>query len=145
MRDGVAMPVGQAGLAWGRGFDSLRLLSRVPGGGWLGADARVKVAGAMKDERTLEDLAAAGAGPLAYLTPEIEVKVEVTMGWHATPETMVIGQLRLEERDDTGFSSKLATSVVRDLPGPWRLEVGLVTPLSGVGEQAATLGTWLEF
>ena len=58
---------------------------------------------------------------------------------------MLVNQLRLEERDDTGFSSKLVVSVVGDLLGPAKLELGVIGPLSGQGEQAIKIGTWFEF
>ena len=58
---------------------------------------------------------------------------------------MLVNQLRLEERDDTGFSSKLVVSVVGDLLGPAKLELGGIGPLSGQGEQAIKIGTWFEF
>lgn len=120
-------------------------LRRIPGGGWLAVDARVKVAGAMKDQAEIEALAAQGAGLLSYLTPETVAKAELTLGWHATDGLMLVNQLRLEERDDTGFSSKLVVSVVGDLLGPAKLELGVIGPLSGQGEQAIKIGTWFEF
>ena len=70
---------------------------------------------------------------------------EATLGLKPFAGIMFINQLRLEHRDDTGFSSKLATSIVRDLGGPAKLELGLVAPISGPGEAAIRLGTWLEF
>lgn len=143
-RDGTLLPVGQIGTAWGRGFDALPILSRIPGGGWVGVETRLKVAGAMRDAAAMQQLPP-DAGTLAWLTPEMESKGELTLGWNATPAMTLIAQLRLEDRDDTGFSSKLATSLVRDLGGPARLELGVVTPLSGAGERAVRLGTWLEF
>lgn len=58
---------------------------------------------------------------------------------------MLINQFRFEQRDDTGFSGKLAISAVRDLWGPAKLELGLIEPLTGEGERAVKLGTWVEF
>lgn len=144
-RDGATMPVAQVAAGWGRGLDAVPLLRRIPRGGWLAVETRLKVAGAMKDDAAAQELQAAGAGPLAYLTPETEANAEVTLGWNATSSMMLVNQLRLAYRDDSGFSSKLATSLVRELPGPAHLEVGVITPLSGTGEQALKLGTWLEF
>lgn len=144
-REGSTLPVAQIAAGWGRGLDAVPILARIPRGGWLGVEARLKVAGAMKSDLAVQELAAGGAGPLAYLTPEMEAKAEVTLGWNATSSMMLVNQLRLEYRDDTGFSSKLATSLVRDLPGQARLELGVIMPLSGTGEQALKLGTWLEF
>lgn len=144
-RDGELIPQAQVGAAWGRGLDSVPGLRRIPGGGWLAVDARVKVAGAMKDQAEIEALAAQGAGLLSYLTPETVAKAELTLGWHATDGLMLVNQLRLEERDDTGFSSKLVVSVVGDLLGPAKLELGVIGPLSGQGEQAIKIGTWFEF
>lgn len=144
-RDGEYLPLAQIGGAWGRGFDSIPGLRQIPGGGWLGVDLRSKVAGAMKDQAEVEALAASGAGMLSYITPETTTKAEVTLGWHATDALMLINQFRFEEREDTGFSSKLAVSAVQDLWGPAKLELGLIAPLSGTGETAVKLGTWVEF
>ena len=57
----------------------------------------------------------------------------------------MVNQLRLEARKGTDFSATLASSVVYDLTGPARLEVGLVAPLAGPSEPAIRIGTWLEF
>lgn len=144
-RDGELMPVGQLFGAYGRGWDSIPYLDRLPGGGWFTVEARLKIAGAMKDEREVEELAAEDASLLNYITAETTAKTDVTLGWHASDAMMLINQLRLEEREDTGFSAKLATSVVRDLSGPAKIELGVILPVSGDGEEALKLGTWLEF
>ncbi|WP_347267402.1 hypothetical protein [Paracoccus sp. (in: a-proteobacteria)] len=144
-RDGEYLPMLQIAAGWGRGFDALPLVEHIPGGGWLSAEARLSVAGAMKDQAELHDLVASDAGLLSYLTPETSAKAELTLGWHATESLMLINQFRFEERDDTGFASKLSISAVHDLPGPVSLEAGLVAPLSGTGETALKIGTWLEF
>lgn len=144
-RGNELLPLAVMGASWGRGFDSLPVLRQVPGGGWLSLDLRYKVAGAMKDEDEMAELAAEGAGLLSYITPEATAKAELTLGWHATDHLMLINQFRFEDRDDTGFSSKLAVSVVRDLWGPAKLELGVIEPLSGSGETAVKLGTWVEF
>lgn len=141
-RDGAVMPVAQMGAAWGRGLDSVPLLQRIPGGGWLAVDARVKVAGATETARIDQGLSSV---EIAYLTPETTAKAEVTLGLRPFDRWMLINQFRFEDREDTGFSSKLATSVVRDLWGPAKVELGVITPLSGQGEEAVKLGTWLEF
>ncbi|MTH63172.1 hypothetical protein GL284_02685 [Paracoccus sp. DK608] len=139
------LPLAQMGAAWGRGLDTIPWLRRLPGGGWLAAELRIKVAGATKDQAETQELAAADASFLAYITPETVAKSELTFGWHATDSLMLINQLQLEDRDDTGFSSKLAISGVRDLWGPAKLELGVIAPLSGSGEVAVKLGSWLEF
>lgn len=148
-RNGTAFPVARAGAAWGRGLDAVPGLRRIPRGGWLSAEAQLNVAGAMKDEDELRELAGSGASGLGYLTPEAEVKAALTLGWHATTATMLVNQMRFEEREDTGFSSELASSLVYDLGGPARIpakiELGVTAPLSGPGEQAVKLGTWVEF
>ncbi|MFT4012034.1 MAG: hypothetical protein QM682_01290 [Paracoccus sp. (in: a-proteobacteria)] len=144
-RDGVYLPVGQIGGAWGRGWDSIPGLRALPGGGWVGLEARVKVAGAMKDQKAIERLSGSGAGILSYITPETTTKAELTLGWHALASTMLIQQLQFEDRDDTGFSSKLSVSAVRDLAGPAKIELGVIAPLSGKSEPAVKLGTWFQF
>jgi len=37
------------------------------------------------------------------------------------------------------------SSLIFDVPGPVKVELGMVNPLSGPSEQAVRLGTWLEF
>ncbi|MDQ1900172.1 hypothetical protein RAH32_06920 [Paracoccus sp. WLY502] len=135
-RDGELLPLSQAALMWGRGF------SGPWDGGWLSAEARVKVAGKTEEVTGRQGLSSI---QYAYLTPEIVSKLDLTIGLRPTPFWAVVNQLRLEARKDTDFSAKLATSVVYDLTGPARLEIGLVAPLAGPSEPAVRIGTWLEF
>lgn len=144
-RDGRVLPLAVIGAAWGRGLDKVPLLEGIPGGGWLAVEAQVKLAGEMTGADRIEELAAEDAGSLDYLTPTRTTKGEITLGWNATETIAVINQLRLEDRRDTGFSSKWAGSVVYDLRGLGKLELGVVVPISGEGEAAIKLGTWLEF
>lgn len=135
-RNGELLPLSQAALMWGRGF------ARPWDGGWLSAEARVKVAG--KTERmTVRD--GLTSVEYAYLTSDIVAKLDLTVGLRPTPSWALVNQLRLESRNDADLSAKLASSVVYDLGGPARLEMGLVAPLSGPGESALRIGTWLEF
>ncbi|MDO5613590.1 MAG: hypothetical protein Q4G14_10175 [Paracoccus sp. (in: a-proteobacteria)] len=127
------LPHGQLGASWGRGFQGIAQ------GGWLSADSRLGITGKLREEWDI----AANGGP--YLTPETMAKLNLTAGLRLDTSWMVINQLRLEHRDDSGFSSRLAVSVVRDLAGPAKLELGAIQPLSGQGERAIKLGTWLEF
>ena len=145
-RDGKLVSLAQLGAAWGRGFDSLPWLRDVPGGGWLAVDARIKLADSNEEQpdRT-PDANGRWSSRQVYLTPKTTVKADVTLGWNATSSLMVINQLRLEDRDDTGFSAKLATSVVRDVIGPAKIELGVVMSLAGEGEHALKIGTWLRF
>lgn len=139
-RDGLVDAVGQVGAGWGRGFEGIL------GGGWITVEARVKFAAAQKEvEEKEEENVVYEGDALTYLTPELTAKAEVTLGVRPTDSMMFINQLRLEDRDDTGFSSKLASSLVHNLAGPAKLELGIVAPLSGTGEMAIRLGTWLEF
>lgn len=145
-RDDELVGVNQLGLAWGRGLDGLPLLERLPGGGWLSVEAEVKLASKMVSDAALEDAAMAeDYSALNYLTPEMMTKGQATFGWNAMAGLMLINQLQLEDRDDTGFSSKFALSLVRDLAGPAKIELGTILPLTGEGEKALKLGTWLEF
>lgn len=132
-RDGQWLPMGQAGVSWGRGFDEIMQ------GGWMAADSRIRVTGRIREAW---EVAADGG---AYLTPESEAKLDLTLGLRVTAGLMVITQLRFEYRDDTGPGSKLATSFVRDLYGPAKIEIGALVPISGQGERALKLGTWFEF
>lgn len=135
-RNGEVLPLSQAALMWGRGFSGLW------DGGWLTAEARVKVAGKTEEVTVREGLSQV---EYAYLTPEIVTKLDLTVGIRPTPSWALVNQLRLESRKDSDFSAKIASSVVYDLTGPARLEVGLVAPVTGPTEPAIKLGTWLEF
>ena len=144
-RDDKLVALAQVGASWGRGFDSLPWLGDVPGGGWLAVDARIKLANSDEEEpdRT-PDENGRWSSRKVYLTPKTTVKTDVTLGWNASSSMMLINQLRLEDRDDTGFSAKLASSVVRDI-GPVKMELGVVMKLSGEGEHAVKIGTWFKF
>lgn len=133
-RDGQTLPMGQISAHWGRGFE------RFLGGGWMTVDTRVKVAGEMKAEWR-----SSGGASVSYLTPETSVKTDLTLGLKPGAATMLITQLRLEQRKDSGFSAKLAGSVVQDIAGPAKIELGVIAPLSGDGEPALKIGSWLEF
>ena len=135
-RDGRVHPLGQIGAGWGRGVQT-RL-----GDGWITVEGRVKLAGGM-------DLAglARGLTPTedSYLTPETVAKAEVTFGLRPIDGLMVISQLRLERRPHEALSQKLVGSVVQDLVGPAKIELGLILPVAGPGARAVKIGTWLEF
>ncbi|WP_295048783.1 hypothetical protein [uncultured Paracoccus sp.] len=135
-RDGQLLPLSQAALMWGRGFSGLW------DGGWLTAEGRVKVAGKTEEVTVRDGMTQV---EYAYLTPEIVTKLDLTVGIRPAPSWALVNQLRLEARKDSDVSAKLASSVVYDLAGPARLEVGIVAPLAGPGEPALKIGTWLEF
>lgn len=136
MRDGQIFPTGQAGIAWGRGFEDFL------GGGWMTVEARIKVAGKQQTVVYVQNLTRTEA---VFLTPEVTTKIEATLGLRPTESIMFINQLRLEDRRDAAFSAKLATSLVYDWQGITKLELGLIAPLSGPGEMALKVGTWVEF
>lgn len=142
-RDGGTQPQMQLMASWGRGLDKVPLLDLVPGGGWLAVDARLQVMAKFADEADI--IAAHATGDLDYWTPEAATKLDITLGLHPFDSVMLINQLRLEKSKDAGFSGKLAVSVVRDMPGPFKLELGLIEPLSGQGDRALKLGAWVEF
>lgn len=135
-RDGQLLPLSQAALMWGRGFSGLW------DGGWLTAEARVKVAGKTEEVRVRQGMTQV---EYAYLTPEIVTKLDLTVGLRPSPAWALVNQLRLEARKDSDFSARLASSAVYDLAGPARLEIGIVAPLAGPSEPALKIGTWLEF
>lgn len=135
-RDDEVLPLSQVALMWGRGF------SGIGEGGWITAEARVKVAGKAEKMTVRDGLTSV---EYAFLTPEIVTKLDLTVGIRPIPVLAVVNQLRLEARKDSDLSAKLATSVVYDLTGPARLELGFVAPLSGPSEPAVKIGTWLEF
>ncbi len=141
-REGSTHPMGQLATAWGRGFDSIPLLRRIPGGGWLAVETRSKLAAITREYP--EEPNVIWEDP-TYLTPEAAHKLDLTLGWRARDDLMLINQFRFEQRDDTGFGGKLAVSAVWDLWGPAKLELGVIEPLTGEGERAVKLGTWFEF
>ncbi|ABL68890.1 hypothetical protein [Paracoccus denitrificans] len=141
-RDGRYHAMGQFGTAWGRGFDSIPLLRRIPGGGWLVVESRSKLAIVRQEYPEEPDVIYEDP---TYLMPQTTHKLDLTLGWHARDKLMLVNQFRFEQRDDTGLSGKLAVSAVRDLAGPAKLELGVIAPLAGEGELALRLGSWLEF
>ncbi len=135
-RDGVVTPLGQIKAGWGRGLEQL------PGGGWLSVEASFRVTGTLETTRVQQGRV---LYETSYLIPEKSGKAEVTLGFHPRESLMLINQLRLEDRDDTGFSGKLAVSTVYDAPGPAQIELGIIAPVTGPGERALKLGTWFAF
>lgn len=135
-RDGAVLPSSQAALMWGWGFQGPW------DGGWLMAEGRVTVSGRSETVRTRQGLSVV---EYAYLTPQAVAKLDLTLGIRPTPDWAIVNQLRLEAAKDEDVLVRLATSVVRDLAGPLRLEAGVIAPLSGAGEPALKIGTWLEF
>ncbi|SNR23765.1 hypothetical protein EYF88_02005 [Paracoccus sediminis] len=135
-QDGNLLPQSQFALMWGRGF------SGIWDGGWLTAEARVKVAGKSEKVWVREGLSSV---EYAYLTPDAVAKLDLTLGVRPIPLLALVNQLRLESQKDAEFSAKLASSAIYDLGGPARLEVGVIAPLIGPSEAALKIGTWLEF
>ena len=135
-RDGEYLPLGIIGASWGRGIE------RLPGGGWLAVDARVKVTGKTQTVAYRQGMSIVEYG---YLTPETTSKLDVTLGFKPWDGTMFINQLRMEDRKDEGLAAKLATSLVYDIKGAAKVEAGVIAPLRGSGEGAIRIGTWLEF
>ena len=116
------------------------------GGGWMSVETRVKFAASQtKIEEEEEENVVYEGDALTYLTPEVTAKAEATMGLKPFAGIMFINQLRLEHRDDIGFSARLATSLVYDFGGPAKVELGVVAPISGSGQAALRIGTWLQF
>lgn len=135
-RDGEIAPVGLIAANWGRGIEWL------PGGGWITVEGRVKFADRLEKLRTHTQGTVVDT---AYLTSERTFKTDVTLGMRPMKSLMFINQIRFEDRKDSDFSTRLASSLVHDLPGPAKVELGVVTPISGPGETALKIGTWIEF
>ena len=130
-RDAYTLPVVQGALSWGRGFDK----------GWITAQALAKMTGSAPDTRAPVRPSFAAS----FLTAERVVKTDVTVGLRPRDGLMVINSLWLEHPQDEGYSARLMSSVVFNVPGPVQVELGMVNPLSGPAEQAVRLGTWLDF
>ena len=130
-RDDLALPVVQGALSWGRGFDR----------GWITAQVLAKMTGSAPDPRAPMRPSFAAS----FLTAERVIKTDVTLGLRPRDGLMVINSLWLEHPQDEEHSARLMSSLVFDVPGPVKVELGMVNPLSGPSEQAVRLGTWLEF
>ncbi|TNH40590.1 hypothetical protein [Paracoccus haeundaensis] len=130
-RDDLALPVVQGALSWGRGFDR----------GWITAQVLAKMTGSAPDPRAPMRPSFAAS----FLTAERVIKTDVTLGLRPRDGLMVINSLWLEHPQDEEYSARLMSSLVFDVPGPVKVELGMVNPLSGPSEQAVRLGTWLEF
>lgn len=135
-RDGRLLPSSRIALMWGRS------LAGPWEGGWLSAEGRVTVSGKSESLRTRQGLTVVES---AYLTPDVVTKLDLTWGLRPTPALAVVNQLRIEAASDRELSARLATALVRDLPGPVQIEAGVIAPLAGAGEAALKIGTWLEF
>lgn len=135
-RDDQLVPTVQLGAGWGRGFASIL------GGGWITAELQIKAAG--ETEGAVRQVGNSRVETF-YLTPRITTKADVTVGLRPWDRIMIINQLRLEQRPDDPVSARLASSVVGEVAGPLKLELGTVTPLSGPAQQAFRIGAWIEF
>ena len=133
------LPLAQAALSWGRGFERW-------GGGWMTAQVLARMTGGAPEAMGLQTRGPGRPSILnSFQTAEWQVKADLTLGLRPREGLMVINGLWLEEREDTGFSARLAPSLVWDAPGPVQIELGLVQPMAGGAEQALRLATWLEF
>lgn len=133
-RDQQTLPLVQAALSWGRGFEDWL------GGGWMTAQILVRLTARPED-------AASSPIPLAggFEMAERTAKSEMTLGLRPRKGLMVINSLLLEDRTDAAFSVRLASSLVFDVSAPLKLEVGLVQPLHGEAERSVKLAGWIEF
>lgn len=135
-RDGELLPMGQAALFWGRGFQGLMQ------GGWISAEARLKQTSEPKVERYRDGMTIV---EYSYLTQRTTAKLDLTFGLNATDRTMAISQLRLERQQGSDLSARLALSLVHEVAGPLKVELGYIANLVGPGEDAVRLGTWVDF
>ncbi|WP_096784761.1 hypothetical protein [Rhodobacter sp. CZR27] len=131
------MPLAQLGGGWGRG------LSTRFGAGWVAAEARAIVTA--RNVTFTQQLNSQALATYVYMLPETSAKAELTLGLRPRDRLMLISQVQLEQGRDTGLDMRLANSVVYSLRDPAKLEVGLITPISGEAEPAVKLGLWLEF
>lgn len=132
-RDGQWLPLAQLALSWGRGLDR-------PNGGWMTVQTQLRLAG-----KPVDPALPASEAQAALLTPDFVWKTDATLGLGMPWGLTLIQDLRLEDRPDLDFSAKYAPSLVADVPGPLRLQLGVVQPLTGPGEAAIRLGSWIEF
>ena len=139
-REEQLQPLGQATIAWGRGWDNLPLLDRIRGGGWLTAELKGQLS-TEPEEYSSEYSGGETYG--IYLTPSASGKLDLTIGWNANERLKLMSQLRFEHRDE-GLSTRLVVSGVHDLVGPLKLELGAITPLDSKSEAAIKLGLWLD-
>jgi hypothetical protein len=135
-RGGLFYPTGQIVGGWGRGLETSL------GDGWLTIEAKLEMSGGMDLQAMMSREATAQE---TYLTPEYLAKAELTFGLRPDRNWMVINQLRIEDRSDDELSVKYAGSLVREVIGSMKLELGGVLPVRGAGQPAVKIGTWLEF
>ena len=135
--DGEVMPMAQGGASWGRG-----IATRF-GPGWVTIEGRALVTA--RNIEISQKVDARTTAIYAYMLPETSGKAEITLGLRPRDKLMIINQLQVEARKQSGIEARLASSLVYDLWQPAKVELGIVTPIQGDGEPALKLGMWLEF
>ncbi|MFN4100665.1 MAG: hypothetical protein ACK4GT_12895 [Pararhodobacter sp.] len=133
-RGDQTLPMAQGALYWGRGIEGWM------GGGWMSAQMLVRMTAAQPDAAPAPVSLAGGL----QMTERL-VKSELTLGLRPRDRLMVINSLFLEDSADAAFSARLASSLVFDVRGALKIELGAIQPLRGEAERAVKLGSWIEF
>ena len=89
---------------------------------------------------------------MARVSPMMLLPVAIFAGFAAMAGWALLRPGAPEPQWDTAAAqapqappAQVVVSVVGDLLGPAKLELGVIGPLSGQGEQAIKIGTWFEF
>ncbi len=126
---------GMMGAAWGRS------LGTPLGPGWLAVEPQLRMGVALSEDWP-PTLVLDVDGTLATTA---SAKLDVTLGATLRPGLIVMGQLLAEQQRDGEPRARFVAAAVRSVGGRARLQLGLSTPVTGEGETALKLGTWLEF
>ena len=104
-------------MSWGRGIT----LGDI--GGWSSVDTRYVLQDSF--DSTLES--------------------DFTFGLRPGPRGMVIFQLQTGLPDDDGFFAKIAPSYVHEFRPDRRIEIGLISGITGIDDFKVKLGLWRDF
>ncbi|MEI4484561.1 hypothetical protein V8J36_00020 [Frigidibacter sp. MR17.14] len=137
--EGRSTPMMQGAGSWGMGFDTGL------GPGWLAVDSKIRLLPG-EGEPVVISQSASMQQMITPVTLVTAMKTDVTFGIAtAGGRRLWIAQLQLDDSSATPLNARLAASLVQDLPGPLKAEIGLITPLEGEGETALKIGLWIEF
>lgn len=103
--------------SWGRGFETRW------GGGWTTAEAQYRAADG----------------------PDALAKLDLTLGLRPSDRSLVFGQLRLADAPGGDPTAQLTATMVLDIRGPLKAEIGLLYGLRNDDTAGLRSGLWLDF
>lgn len=110
-------PAIRPGISWGRGL----MLGEI--GGWISVDTRY----------VLQD------------SFDSILESDFTFGLRPGPRSMVVLQLQTGLPDDDAFFAKIAPSYVHEYRPDRRIEIGLISGITGIDDFKVKLGLWRDF